>query len=198
MLHCAWCMHALINELCPCLKLEFLYTLDCIKHCIVFCFNTGTCFQIVHELMCRAMYVVILWLATSIILQKHTVCRAASSVASVLPRGCWRHEVPLKQRVCPPRLGCKEHPAGREIQMQGECRPPCAEWIAISLRTWKYIRIVLCNSNTMVFDHTLQIVLGNTKYFTLSLVRVCKALPCRFWGWLPKYRKCQHLENFVV
>jgi len=35
----------------------------------VFCLNTGTCFQIVHELMCRAMYVLILWLATCINLQ---------------------------------------------------------------------------------------------------------------------------------
>jgi len=109
------------------------------------------------------------------------VCRAASSVASVLPRGCWWHEVPLK---------CKVNAA-----------PPVLNklpFLSTLLRTWKYTCTVLCNSNTIVFDHTLQIVLGNTKYFTLTLVRVCKALPCRFWGWLPLYTKCQHLENFVV
>ena len=75
-------------------------------------------------------------------------------------------------------------------------------FLSTLLHTWKYIRMVLCYSNTIVFDYSfdysLQIVLGNTKYFTLSLVRVCKALPCRFWGWLPLNRKCQHLENLIV
>ena len=35
----------------------------------------------------------------------HSV-QSPSSVASVLPGGCWWYEVPLKQRVCPSRLGC--------------------------------------------------------------------------------------------
>ena len=50
-------------------------------------------------------------------------------------------------------------------------------FLSTLLRTWKYIRTVLCNNNTSNSP-------GNTciKYFTLSLVRVCKALPGRFWG----------------